>query len=650
MLNEDNVVQEKKEIFLDREIFEKVDHVIKKKIKKKIKKILLINPPQFQTSCIDFETFKNRRYFNYPPYGLGLLRGVITRETGVEVEILDLNLELLQTAKKIIEDNNVEEFSKLINQIKIISMFKEKKLDYNFESYQDQAFNEKKKMFYGLEIIDLMIPCLTERLKKFNPDMVGISCMFTMTHKRMIKIAEEVKRYNEDILVFSGGVHPTSSAKSILNETKNIDFVSLFEGDNSVPGLIKYLNEDNFEIKNLRQLSILSETGQYLETGERIYPSGDVVNQIPDYGNLPVNKYSELGEIGAYRFWWKKNTIASTALSNRGCRARCSFCSVRNFNGKGVRGKSYQAVVDELQFLNEKYGVNHFMWLDDDLLFDRERTISMFNEIVKRNLKITWDASNGIIASALKDEVLEAAAESGCIGMHFGIESGSDEILKQVHKPSGKKHYLELENKLKKYPQIFTKGFLMVGFPNETLAQIKETIDMAVQINLDWYTIQVVHPLPKTEMHEQLVQMGLISKDEIEDEKLNYGNRNSKEKTKEKTEKLETSNFFDPFTRNLDRVPSQEEMENIWFTADFKINYERIFKINDMDKLNKLDIFLTHIGQKISSNNPFVNYFRSIILNKMNNNDQTKLLLDKSKNFLEKSDYWKKRFTELRLM
>ena len=114
--------------------------------------------------------------------------------------------------------------------------------------------------------------------------------------------------------------------------------------------------------------------------------------------------------------------------------------------------------------------------------------------------------------------MLDAAAESGCIGMHFGIESGNDEILKQVHKPSGKKHYLALENKLKKYPQIFTKGFLMAGFPGETLSQMKETIDRAKK-NLDLYNPNSP-PTPKTEMHKQMVEQGLISEDEIEDENL----------------------------------------------------------------------------------------------------------------------------------
>ena len=146
---------------------------------------------------------------------------------------------------------------------------------------------------------------------------------------------------------------------------------------------------------------------------------------------------TNLGEIGTFRYWRPQNSKGTAVLANKGCRARCSFCSVRNFNGKGVRGRNIDSVVDELQFLKETYGINHFMWLDDDLLFDRERTIGIFNEIVKRNLNITWDASNGIIASAAvaHPELIDVAEKSGCIGAYFGIESGNDEILKAFINP-----------------------------------------------------------------------------------------------------------------------------------------------------------------------------------------------------------------------
>ena len=57
-----------------------VDKELKKIVKNKIRKILLINPPQFQTSFIDLDYLKKKRYFNYPPYGLGLLRKFLIKK------------------------------------------------------------------------------------------------------------------------------------------------------------------------------------------------------------------------------------------------------------------------------------------------------------------------------------------------------------------------------------------------------------------------------------------------------------------------------------------------------------------------------------------------------------------------------------------
>ena len=626
-----------------KENWAKVDQELKKKFKHQIKKILLISPPQFQTSFIDLDILKNKRYFNYPPYGLGLLRKSLV-EKGYDVKILDLNFELLALANTFVD--NPKKLNLYMKQYKIKSNSDKNYLNYEYDEKSFKLLDHNT--IQAISVNDLMIPKLDEILEKFKPDIAGITCMFTMTHNRMIRIAQRVKKICNNAVVFAGGVHPTSSAELILKEEKSIDFISLYEGDQSFLQLIDYVNKKNNDTRSVRQTGILIN-GKYYQTDGRIAPAGNNVNIKPEYGDLDIKLYSNFGEIGAYRFWWKKNTVASTILSNRGCRARCSFCSVRSFNGKGVRGRSLKSVVDELQFLKEYHGVNHVMWLDDDLLFDRERTIGMFNEIVKRNLNITWDASNGIIASALKDEVLDAAAASGCIGMHFGIESGSDKVLREVHKPSGKKHYLALEHKLKKYPQIFTKGFLMVGFPNETLAQIKETIDMAVQINLDWYTVQVVHPLPKTEMHTQMVQMGEIIEDEVDAEKLNYGNRTGKLKEREDKEKKNAKEFNDVFIGNLDRLPMKTEMEDIWFTSDYKINYERLNFITEPKQLNKLNIFLKYVEDYISQKNPLINHFRSVIAEKLKKNDEANQLKELSKITLANSEYWKKRFVSLNI-
>ena len=85
------------------------------------------------------------------------------------------------------------------------------------------------------------------------------------------------------------------------------------------------------------------------------------------------------------------------------------FCSVKRFNGKGVRRRNRFLVVDEIQRQAEEYGVKHFMWLDDDLF--QPDSVNLFNEkITRRNLNITWDASNGVMASATTN-----SNNSGCL-------------------------------------------------------------------------------------------------------------------------------------------------------------------------------------------------------------------------------------------
>ena len=66
-----------------------------------------------------------------------------------------------------------------------------------------------------------------------------------------------------------------------------------------------------------------------------------------------------------------------------------------------------------LKFLNKEYDIKHIVWLDDDLLKDHSRAIQLFDSIVKRNLDLTWDATNGVIAASCTDEVVDAMSRSG---------------------------------------------------------------------------------------------------------------------------------------------------------------------------------------------------------------------------------------------
>ena len=209
--------------------------------------------------------------------------------------------------------------------------------------------------------------------------------------------------------------------------------------------------------------------------------------------------------IGSWHGLLAKNTVVSTCQSNRGCRAACTFCNVRTYHGKTVRHKTIDSVVDELLCLQNDYGVQHIVWLDDDLFYDVDRTLNLYNEIVKQNLNITWDASNGIIASAAvaHPELISAAEESGCIGAYFGIESGNEEVRKDANRTSDTNSAQIEKVKLLEKTGIKVKAMYIIGMPADTDSSYKKTVEFAKKVKSSYAQFSVFTPYPGTPIFKE---------------------------------------------------------------------------------------------------------------------------------------------------
>ena len=580
--------------------------------KKSIQSILLIQPVQIATDKIDIEIASCRRYYMYPPYALGLINRILNKSNYTS-QILDLNHKVFSFIHSSMElmENGHSELSQL---------------------WKDALINV---------------------LNDFRPDLVGISCTFTMNHENMLEVCEFVKSYDESIVVVAGGVHVTNARQHVLRDSNHIDYLSLYEGEESFIKFLEFLNGE-LEAKDLYQIAT-SIDGEYYELSNIIPPTSSALDIMPFYGSVDVSDFSDLGEIGTFRYWRPKDSKGTAILANKGCRAKCSFCSVRNFNGKGVRSKSIDTVIDEMKHFNNEFGVNHFTWLDDDLFYDPERTFNLYNRIIQSGLKITWDASNGIIVSAATahPELIDAAEESGCIGMNFGVESGNEKILRDIHKPSGIKHYLKLGELMLKHPKIFTRGFLIIGFPNETLGQIQNTINVAREMSLDWYMVQLLTPLPSTEIYDQMVDFGLIEQDSLNIEGEGYSMFSVRESERQRRyeEKNErgSDKLMNLLSQDPEHVPSKKELSDLWFLVDYKINYRHIPTLEDKLKIVKSRAFLEDVTDRMTRANPLANYYLSILEKKLNNPEKSIFRRELSKSYLEKSEHWHSRFDFLGL-
>lgn len=563
-----------------------------------IKKVLLVNPPDADGELFSPEIARRGRYANYPAYGLAVLAQHL-RNMGIEACIINLNNDILKACAK-------------------------------SESFEISDFESTWR-----QVMD-------DSIAKFQPDLIGVTCMFTMTHSSFKVVCEHVATTGIPLAI--GGVHVSNDVERVLNQIPGASFAFIREGDLAIRSFINVVNR-KASIDQLGQILFNdSANDTRLRFDHERIPSVDDTSIVPAFDLLDMSDHSEYGTVGAFFGFKPEGTPMATVLSNRGCRAQCTFCSVRNFNGPGVRMRSVESVVDELEILEKKFGIEHIMWLDDDLFRDTNRTIELFEEISHRNLKMTWDATNGVIAASCVEEIIEAAAASGCIAINIGMESGNAEILRKIRKPGTVETFLKAATVLRNHDSVHTSVFLMLGFPGETMSMIMDTINVAREMDLDWYRISMLQPLPNTPIYDDMVEEGLVQP--VGDNNLRYmAGPYGKQAEIERGEVLTTANFEQAFRSiPLDAVPDAEQLTDIWFYMNYYLNFHRLFSEERPVKIEQQFKNLKVIADIISPGNAFALYFLGYLQHKMYRKIDSEII-DRLNERLSTSDYWEDRFS-----
>ncbi len=576
-----------------------------------IKKILLINPPDSDASMLRYDNVKRKSYYNYPPYGLGIIARHLL-DKGYQAEIYDLNLNVLEECY----------------------------LSENEEAFDfDAAWKAR----------------LAEVVDRFRPDLVGVTCMFKMTHESFVNVCREVKNLSAEWLepgskipLAVGGVHVTQSLDRVLGDIPDAEFIFLYEAEQAFVNFVEIVGEKQ-PANKLSQVIIKTPLRKLEFLGED-KPDEAGINFLPAYELMDMTKYSSYGRIGAFRWVREPNTRFATVLSNRGCRAACTFCSVRHFNGGGVRHRSVESVINELEFLRDEYGIGHIMWLDDDLFHDEKRAISLFNEMVRKNIGITWDASNGVIAYSCKEEVIAAAEKSGCVGLNIGVESGNPQILKEIKKPGTVETFLSTAEIIKRYERINSRAFLMLGFPHETCRKLMDTLNLALKMDLDWYNITVLEPLPHTPIFEAMAEQESNKEKTKEPEgRYNSGPHGRQSTIGQERNVISHEEFWGMFSGpSLDAIPSKDKLLDIWFYSNYYLNFYSLFQEGPESKLKRQARYVKNICEGLAPNNMFAIYFHAYLQKRLHGVFDEKLIKRLKEN-LDSSSFWKNAFVELGL-
>ncbi|MFH1861857.1 MAG: radical SAM protein, partial [bacterium] len=202
----------------------------------------------------------------------------------------------------------------------------------------------------------------------------------------------------------------------------------------------------------------------------------------------------------------QRSSRAVSVFTTRGCPFRCTYC--HNVFGKKLRKRSTDHVIRELKLLQDKFGVDELEFLDDIFNMDMVRAEQIFDRMYSEGLQFKISFPNGLRAERLDENLIQKFKRGGVYWITVAIESGSPKIQKQIKKNVDLQKAQENINLISKYG-INCNGFFMMGFLDETEADILKTIDFAVKSRLIIASFFVLTPFPNTEIYNQAVEAGM---------------------------------------------------------------------------------------------------------------------------------------------
>ena len=359
-----------------------------------------------------------------------------------------------------------------------------------------------KRAGHQVKILDLRISNspdeeLSSVMKSFNPQVVGIGVM-TIECKYGFIDAAKVKELNPDVTIIFGGPHCSHEPRFILNDP-NVDLMVSGEGDLTITELIDAL-EQGRDIENIAGIAY-KKNGSYIRTADRpVIRDLDKFDQEYDLINLEryFNFQSSMDFFPVFR-----NKRFLPLVTSRGCPFKCTYC--HDIFDKSIQYRSPKAVVDEIEYLINKYGVREFHIVDDVFNVNMKRAKIVLDAIIQKNLNIHISFPNGLRADFFDDELIDKMQRAGVYRMALGIESGSQRIQDMIQKDLDINIIYGVVEKLTR-ARMSVHGFFMLGFPSETRKEMEATIDFACDLGLTTANFSLVIPNPGTDLRQTFIE------------------------------------------------------------------------------------------------------------------------------------------------
>ncbi len=298
-------------------------------------------------------------------------------------------------------------------------------------------------------------------IEEEKPDVIGISIALSQQLFSSMTFCSMIKEQFPDIHITIGG-NTVTRLRDVLPETPSLfslfDSVIMYEGETAFLQLINAIGKDR-DLSTIPNLIYKDSAGIHTST---VVTAEDMSTlPPPDFDGLPLDKYFVPDKILSY-------------LSTRGCYwGKCAFCDHGEGYTAGYRAKNIDQIIEEINYLKNRYQVNHFHFPDESYppsLFKK-----LTKKLIESDLQISWSTHLRFEESLLNSKVWEDARSSGCRFLHMGFETGSERVLRLMGKSTTTEQIqqsLEFSSRHGVWNHVM--GFF--GFPGETYEDAKSSM------------------------------------------------------------------------------------------------------------------------------------------------------------------------------
>lgn len=412
---------------------------------------------------------------------------------------------------------------------------------------------------------------LEAEMNEFRPDVIGATSV-TMSFIPAARIIQDAKKINPEIITMMGGPHVSFDIENTLERYPELDLIIVGEGEATLAELIPVIKDRN-AWKDIKGIAF-RENGNIVFTGSRPMIEDLDTLPLPARHLLPLSRYQALG-------------FPVSIITSRGCPNKCIFCLGRKMVGFRVRHRSPELVADEIEEIMS-YGFDMINIADDLFTANKERVKAFCSVIKSRNLKFAWSIFSRV--NTIDEELLEIMKDAGCIAVSFGIESGSQEMLKRVRKGITLDQARKAVEACRKTGMRSHASF-MVGLPGENLETMEASSQFQKELDIE-YGYHFLCPFPGTTVRENIAEYDL---EILTDDWNRYDADSPVVKTSTLSpEQMETfvENSYREIREDWDRLKARHEKGET--TDDEKIQIEGYRKMEFIFKVLSDDLLERH--------------------------------------------------------